>query len=303
MGTIQDSGQTSRWPAIPSLSPVKVQGLLRTAASEWSRHNAPRLGAALAYYTVLSLAPTLVIVAAIGGLLYGEQAVRGELYWQIRDVVGTDTAAVVETLLKSAHSPGAGTLAGFLGFAALLVGASSAFVELRDALNYIWDAPPRASSGAWDLVRNRFFSFLMVLGVGFLSLVSLALSASTQAVESYSSKFIAFPAPALEAGNFVLTFVVTSFLFALIYRIVPEVPVGWQDVAIGSILTAGLFAIGKALIGFYLGKAAVGSPYGAAGSLVVLLVWVYYSAQIFLYGAELTHVVAVRRNRTLSVKK
>jgi membrane protein len=272
-----------------------VWSIFREAASEWSRHNAPRLGAALAYYTVLSLAPTLVIVAAVCGFVFGEQAVVGKIYWQIRDVVGSQTASIVEALLKSAHRPAAGILATLLGVIALLVGASGAFMELRDALNYIWDVPARTGSGAWGLVRDRFYSFAMVLGVGFLLIVSLALSAMTQAAASYSGRYISIPAPAVAAGNFLTTFLVTSILFALIYRIVPEVRVDWQDVAIGSMMTAALFAAGKLLIGFYLGKAGVGSAYGAAGSVVVLLVWVYYSAQVFLYGAELTHVVALRR--------
>ncbi len=269
--------------------------LFMEAASQWSKHNASRLGAALAYYSVLSLAPLVVVVVAICGFAFGEQAVQGQVYWQIKDLVGSQSAAVVQTLLKQAHQPSAGILASVAGFIVLLLGASGVFIELRDTLNYIWDAPVPKSSGVWSVVRLRFFSFAMILGIGFLLIVSLAFSAAIQAVGKYAAHYITMPAAMLETVNFIVTFLATSFLFALIYRFIPEVPIDWADVGMGSVVTAALFAIGKFLIGLYLGKAGVGSAYGAAGSLVVLLVWVYYSSQIFLYGAEFTHVYALHR--------
>jgi membrane protein len=264
----------------------------REAGFEWARHNAPRLGAALAYYTVLSLAPTLVLVVAISSFAFGDEAVRGQLYWQIKDLVGNQGAIAVQTMLKNAHLQHSGILATVLGLSTLLLGASGVFGELRDTLNFIWGAPSEEGFGIWNTIRYRFFSFAMVVGIGFLMMVSLAVSALIQAMGDYVGRFISLPAPMLEMINFVITFVVTAFLFALIYRIVPDVKISWGDVAIGSVATAALFSLGKFLIGLYLGKASVGSAYGAAGSLVVLLVWVYYSAQIFLYGAEFTRVYA-----------
>jgi membrane protein len=268
--------------------------LFRDAAFRWSEHNAPRLGAALAFYTVLSLAPLLVILVAIGGFAFGEQAVRGEIFWQIRSMVGDDGAQLVQTLLKTAHRPETGLIAGSVGIIILFAGASAVFLELRETLNYIWGGPgsnsARSDSAIRNAVRQRCFAFAIVLGIGFLLIVSITVSAVMQ-------YFSILPAPVLEAINVLVTFGSMSFLFALMYRVIPEVRVDWEDVAIGSLLTAALFAGGRYLIGLYLGKASVGSAYGAAGSLVVLLVWVYYSSQIFLYGAEFTRLYADRRVR------
>lgn len=273
----------------------------RDAWSGWLKHNAPRLGAALAYYAVLSLAPALIVGVAICGLVFGPQAVRGQVYWEVKDVVGSQIAEIVETLLKSAYRPGVGILATTLSFITMLVGASGVFIELRDTLNYIWDAPEKNDQGIRSLIRDRILSFAMVIGAGLLLTASLAVSAVLQAAGSYSSQYLSVPNSVLELSNFVATFAVTSFLFALIYRVIPEVRVDWRDVAIGGILTALLFSVGKALIGLYLGKAGVGSAYGAAGSLVVLLVWVYYSAQIFLFGAEFTYAYSRQRRSSIAV--
>ncbi|HVW87330.1 MAG TPA: YihY/virulence factor BrkB family protein, partial [Bryobacteraceae bacterium] len=230
-------------------------GLFKEAASHWSDHNAPRMGAALAYYTVLSLAPLLVVVVAVSGFAFGEQAVRGQIYWQIKDVIGSQAAGVVQTLLKAAHQPESGIFATIVGFIVLLLGASGVFIELRDTLNFIWEAPTAQSSGIWSMVRHRFFSFAMVLGIGFLLMVSLALSAIIQAAGSYAAQFVSIPPPILEGINFAVTFIVTAFLFALIYKLIPEVPIDWEDVVFGAIMTAAFFTIGKFVIGLYLGKA------------------------------------------------
>ncbi len=269
--------------------------ILRIAGGAWSRHNASRLGAALAYYAVLSLAPTLILVLAIAGAMFGREAVRGEIYWQIRDVAGWQIAAAVQGLLQSAYAPRTGVVAGTLGFAAILFGASGLFVELRDTLNFIWNAPTQNLTGAWQLVRERFLAFAMVIGAGCLLTLSLAFTALIQALSVYSKDYLLLPAPLLGLANFVVSLVIASILFALIYRIIPEVRVDWRDVAVGSMLTAVLFSAGRILIGLYLGRAGVGSAYGAAGSLVVLLVWVYYSAQIFLFGAEFTYAWAQQK--------
>lgn len=264
--------------------------LFKEAAALWSKHNAPRLGAALAYYTALSLAPLVVAVVAVSGLVFGEEAARGEIYWEIKDLVGSQAAAVVQTLLKSAHRPAAGIIASVVGFIVLLFGASGVFVELRDTLNYIFDAPASKSSGLWELLRYRFFSFAMVLGIGFLLMVSLTISAVIQAMGAFAAHYVAIPPAGLEAINFAVSFAVISLLFGLIYKVIPEVSNRWSDVSVGAVITAALFTAGKLALGLYLGKAGVGSAYGAAGSLIVLLVWVYYSSQVFLFGAEFTFV-------------
>ncbi len=270
-------------------------GIFRDAGLAWSRHNAPRLGAALAYYGVLSLAPTLILVLAISSAAFGPEAVRGEIYWQVRDFAGWQIASAVQGLLKSAYAPRVGFLAGSLGFAVIVFSASGLFVELRDTLNFIWNAPVQSRTSAWQLVRERFLAFAMVIGTGCLLTLSLAFTALVQARSAYSHGYLLLPAPVIESVNFVVSLTITTFLFALIYRIIPEVRVDWRDVAVGSVLTALLFSVSKLLIGVYLGRAGVGSAYGAAGSLVVLLVWVYYSAQIFLFGAEFTYAWAQHR--------
>ncbi len=269
----------------------------RKAGSDWMDHNDTSQGAAIAFYTVLSLAPLLVVVVAVAGFFFGEDAVRGELYWQLRNLIGSEAASTVQNLLKAAHHPAAGIAASVIGFLVLLMGASGVFLQLRQTLNYIWGVDPNVDSGFRGMVRSRLFSFAMILGVGFLLVVSLAVSAVISAMGAYASGFISIPAPVLQVISFIVTFVVTSFLFALIYKFVPETKIDWEDVATGAIFTALLFDIGKILIGLYLGKASVGSAYGAAGSLVVLLVWVYYSSQVFLFGAEFTHVYASARDR------
>ena len=272
--------------------------LIWDAALQWSRHNAPRLGAALAYYTVLSLAPILILVVAVCGYFFGAQTVREQLYRQISQTVGTQSAAIIESLLTGTQRYAGEGSASLLGAAVLLVGASGVFVELRDALNYIWDAPPNTGSGILLFIRDRFFSFAMVLTVGFLLALSLAASALAHLFAGNAG--LRFSAPVLIAGNFIVAFFVKAFLFALIYRVIPEARVEWRDVAMGATVTAILFEAGDFFITYYLGKAGIGSAYGAAGSLVALLVWVYYSAQIFLYGAEVTHVYALSRRRMAS---
>ncbi|MGI8991865.1 MAG: YihY/virulence factor BrkB family protein [Bryobacteraceae bacterium] len=269
--------------------------LLRRTAVQWNTHNAPRLGAALAYYTVLSIAPLLVVVVAIASLVFGQEAAKGQLVWEIQDTVGAEAAKSIQSILQSAHRPSTGVLATVLGVGTLLIGASAVFGELRDSLNLIWDVPIPEGSGLWGMIKYRFFSFAMVLGIGFLLLVSLVLSAIVAWMSKYLSEFHAVPATLLHVGNILLSFLVITLLFALIYKLIPDVPIQWRDVWIGAAATSILFTLGKTVIGLYLGRASIGSAYGAAGSLVILLVWVYYSAQIFFFGAEFTHVYAMRK--------
>jgi membrane protein len=270
--------------------------LFTDAAAAWSAHNAQRLGAALAYYTVFSLAPLLLIFVSIAGMVFGDQAARGELYWQIRAVAGHESALFIQQLLKDAriHAT-SGILATVFGFGVLILGASGVFAELRDDLNFIWDVPaaPRESL-LRGMLRYELHSFGLVIGSGLLITLSLAASIAIQAGEKYALAYITVPVYVLEAGSFAITFFATTFLFGLVYTIVPERRVPWTDAAVGSLVTAILFTAGKSLVAVYLGRAGVGSLYGAASSLIVLLAWVYYSSQIFLFGAEFTHVYSQR---------
>ena len=265
--------------------------LLKTTATRWMDHNTPRLGAALAYYTVLSMAPLLVVAVAIAGLIFGEQAARGEIVNQVSSLVGRDIAKIIQDLLKASHEQNHGIAASVIGGLTLLIGASAVFGELRDALNLIWGHKDE-SLGWKGMVKVRLFTFTVVLVVGFMLLVSLVVNAVLTFVSTYLSSLFRVP-PILDLVVApLLAVLVTALLFALIYKYIPEVPVQWRDVRVGALFTAVLFSIGRSLIGLYLGKASVGSAYGAAGSLVVLLVWVYYSSQIFFFGAEFTKVYA-----------
>jgi membrane protein len=285
---------------LASLHPSRVEDWKHLALATlggWRKHDLPTLSAALAYYTVLSLAPLLILAVAIGGLLFGEQAARGQIVWEIRDLVGKQGAEAVQSMLQQARHPATGLFATIIGLITLVVGASGVFAQLRDSLNLIWDAPAQASGGIGAAIKYRFFSFAMVFGIGFLLLVSLIVSAALSAIEKYWAHLL--PTPALLQGfNFLLSLAVETTLFALIYKIVPDVRVAWRSVWLGAACTGLLFTAGKLLIGVYLGKASVGSAYGAAGSLVILLVWVYYSSQIFFTGAVLTHEMAAQQHET-----
>ena len=288
------------------LRPKEFPALLKETVSEWIDDNVPRLGASLAFYTLLSLAPLLVVVVAIAGIAYGKQAAQGQLFWQIRDLVGPDGARTIQGLLEGAYKPGTGALATVLGLLTLAIGASSVVVELRAALNTIWHVRTKPDdtrlSGVYRLVKERFYSFALVLGVGFLLLVSLVLNACLAAVGKFFGGFLPAPEGLLQAATSVISFLVITGLFAAIYKLVPEVHLEWSDVTVGAAFTAFLFSVGKHLIGLYLGKASFGSTYGAAGSLVVVLVWVYYSSQLFFFGAEFTKVYTKKYGSHMKAK-
>jgi membrane protein len=263
--------------------------LLKETADAWSADYAPSMGAALSYYTLFSIAPLLLIVIGVAGVVFGPDAARGEMFGQLAGLIGPDGAKAVEGLLQAADRPAQGTIATIVGVLTLLLGATTVFGELQNALDRIWRAPARAAAkGWWTLLRTRLLSFGMILGIAFLLMVSLVLSAAISVLGKWwgSAEIMA------HALEIVLSFGLTTVLFALIYKFIPRVHVGWRDVWIGAAVTALLFAVGKLLIGLYLGKTAVASAFGAAGSLVVVMVWVYYSAQIFLFGAEFTWVYA-----------
>ena len=279
--------------------------LLRDAAASWVDDYAPSMGAALAFYTLFSIAPLLLIVISVAGLVFGEQAARGEIMAQVSGLVGTDSARAIESVLEGLNRPAAGITGTLVGVLVLLVGATTVFAELRDAMDRIWRSPQPPSGGLTHLLRVRLLSLGLVLGIGFLLIVSLVVSAVLAALGKWWAPWFGEVELLAQALNIGVGFVLISALFAMIYKWMPRVKLAWRDVAIGAALTALLFTVGKTLIGLYIGRSGVASPFGAAGSLVVLLLWVYYSAQIFLLGAEFTWVYARRygslRNRSQEV--
>lgn len=264
----------------------------RSAFAKWNYHEAPRLGAALAYYTLLSTAPLMVLIVAICSLAFDQSTAEQGLLHHIQPLIGTEGTTTIKLLLESAHQRGSGILATGLALLTLLWGASSVFVELRSSLNTIWGLP-RSSSSLWSIVTERLASFAMVLALGVLLLLSLLLSTAFTVFETFFSEFVPLHAALWsEVANVMVTLFATAFLCSLIFRYVPDARIALRDVAIGAVVTSILFTIGKALLALYIGTAAFGSTYGAAGSLVAFVVWVYYSSQIFLFGAVFTRVYA-----------
>ena len=270
---------------------INTWEVLREAAHEWMEDKASQLGAAMAFYSVLSLAPLLVIAIAIAALVFGEQEAKDQLAGQMTELMGPAGAEAVVELIQQAQQPRAGTIAALLGLATLLFGASGVFGQLQDAMNTIWEVKPEPM-GVWGYIRSRFLSFAMVLGTGFLLLASLVLSAWVTGVSDLLARQMAGLDTLAQMANQLISFGVVMVLFALIFRMLPDTNVAWRDVWFGAAITALLFSIGKYLIGLYLGTSSVGSAYGAAGSLVVLVLWIYYSAQIMFFGAEVTQVWA-----------
>ena len=267
--------------------------LLKETAASWSSHKAPRLGAALAFYTLLSIAPLLVLVVAIFRLVLDRTSAQQQLLQQVQALAGTSVSNSLQSILLSHHHAGHGIMAGIIAIGTLLFGASGVFVELREDLNLIWDAPPVPSSTVRQMVFQRLVSFAMVLSLGGLLLLSLLASAALAVVTRLFQGLVPLPAAILgEVANIIFPLIALSILFALIYKFVPDVPISWRDVSTGAVATSALFVIGKGLLTLYLATAGVGSTYGAAGSLVAFVVWVYYSAQIFFFGAVFTQVYA-----------
>jgi membrane protein len=274
------------------LRPRAVSGLLKTAYSEWSKDKAPRMGAALAYYTIFSLAPLLIIAVAIAGLAFGMQAAQGEIAGQIQGLVGRDGAKAIQAMIQSAHKPAHGLIGSMIGVFALFLGASGVFCEMQDALNSIWRVNPAGEPAIRSLIKARFLSFGMVLGIGFLLLVSLLISALLAAATKYLGGMLPIPAVLFESLDFLLSLFFITVLFAMIFKLLPNAKIAWSDVWIGAALTSLLFTAGKFVIGFYIGKSLSASAYGAAGSLVVVVAWIYYSALLLYFGAEFTRVYA-----------
>lgn len=267
--------------------------LVKSAASAWVDDYAPSMGAALSYYTIFSLAPLLLIVISVAGLFFGADAVRGEIFGQLRGLMGDDAAKAVEAILTTVSKPAESITATVVGIVVLLIGATAVFGELQDSLDRIWRAPVAVkSNGLWGLLRARLLSFGMILGIAFLLMVSLVMGAVMAALGRWwGGAFVGWELLA-QFVNLLVGFALTTAVFAMIYKLMPRVQVRWDDVWLGALVTSLLFTVGKLLIGLYIGKSGVASGFGAAGSLVVILIWVYYSAQIFLIGAEFTWVYA-----------
>ncbi len=276
---------------------LRATGRILTAAAQaWVDDRAPRMGAALAYYTLFSIAPLLVIVLSVAGLVFGEQAARGELFAQLAALVGPDGARTIESLLESVSRPGQGILGTVVGVLLMVFGATTVLAELQDAMDRILRVPEAATSnGVLSWLRVRLLSLGLVLGIGFLLMVSLLLSAALAALGKWSAPYFSDDWLLLASLlNFGLSFGFVATLFAMLYKWLPRAAIGWHDVWLGAVITALLFSVGKWGIGLYIGRTSVASGYGAAGSLVVLMLWVYFSAQIFLFGAEITSVHAHR---------
>jgi membrane protein len=267
--------------------------LTKAAASSWVDDYAQSMGAALAYYTMLSIAPFLLIVISLAGMIFGVEAARGEIAAQLQGLMGREGAQAVQKLLESASKPAESMTAAVAGLVLLLVGATSVFAELQDALDRIWRAPKRSRRGILSLLRARLLSFGTIAGISFLMMVSLVVSAGLAAIGKLWGPRFSDWQSLVAVVNVVFSYALTTTVFAMIYKVMPRVRVAWRDVLIGATVTALLFTIGKSLIGLYIGRSGLTSGFGAAGSLVMAMVWVYYSAQIFLLGAEFTWAYAL----------
>jgi membrane protein len=267
--------------------------LIVDTVTSWNDHDASTQSAALAFYTMFSLAPLLLVVIALFGLAFGAQAVSGEILTEFQDWMGKDAASLVQGILATAAEHNTNRLAYILGILTLIFGASGVFVQLQQSLNRIWGVVPKPGAVITSLLRKRMLSFAVVLGIGFLLVVSLILSTALTALGDYLERRYQLPVTLLHAANILASFVLVTLLFALIYRLLPDVKLAWRDVVLGAVVTSVLFGVGKTLIGFYLGRTGAASAYGAAGSLVMLLSWVYYSALVFLLGAEFTRVYSL----------
>jgi membrane protein len=277
------------------INPKEVWQILREAFTEFNQENVARLGAGLAYYTLFAIAPLLIVAIGVAGMVFGAEAARGEVVRQIDGMVGREGALAIQEMLASVSRPGRSVPATIVGLITLFLGATSAFASLQGALNEVWNVKEKPRGPVLGFLRGRLLSFGLVLGVGFLLLVSLALSAALAALGNLMSSSLPGGATLWAIVNFLISFGFTTILFAMIYKVLPDVPLTWRDVWMGGLITSLFFTLGKTLIGLYLGHSAIGSSFGAAGSIIVLLVWVYYSSQILLFGAEVTQAVVRRR--------
>jgi len=266
--------------------------VLKETATGWDEDNVARLAASLAYYTLLSVAPLIILAVAVAGLAFGQVAAREHIGGELARVVGAGAAGAIQSIAKNAHTPGTGVFSIVIGVLVLLFGASGVFGELQSALNTVWDVAPKPGRGVWGVVKDRFFSFTLVVGVAFLLLVSLIVSAALTWVGQVFESSLPGGAVVWQVLNFGISILVVTALFGLMFKTLPDALIQWRDVWVGAAVTAALFTLGKFLLGLYLGSAGVSSAYGAAGSIVALVIWVYYSSQVLLVGAEFTEVYA-----------
>jgi membrane protein len=283
-----------RWGIIGGMTLRLYFSLLKDTVAPWSAHKAQWLGAALAYYTVFSLAPLLIILIAIVGFVYGPAAAQARLIGQLQAVVGPESASLVGSMVTSAYRSNSDVIATLIGVGTLVFGALGVFGQLQAAINTIWDVKPSKVFAVRRLLRDRLVSLGMVLGTGFLLLLSLVASTALVAVSGYVGTLLPAPAIVLAGANLAFWLAVSTLLFGVLFKFLPDAPVGWSDVWHGAALTSLLFTAGRVAIAWYLGAGTITTVYGTAGSLAVLLVWIYYSAQILLFGAEFTHVYAMR---------
>jgi len=295
----KDAEPSTSTPALPKFEQTSTSWIGRqwqifmAAANAWMDDYAPSMGAALSYYTLFSLAPLLVLIIAIAGMVFGQDAAQGAIIAQFQSIMGQQGAMALQALLKAAREPSTGVVASIVGGVLLLVGATATFAELQTDLDRIWRVPAKAKpSGIWGWLRSRILSFGLVLGLAFMLMISLVVSAALAAASDWLGGVTAAESVLANGLNFVASFALFTVLFAMIYKIMPTAKISWHDVWMGSAVTALLFNVGKALIGVYLAKSSVASGFGAAGSFVILVAWFYYSAQIFLFGAEYTWVYA-----------
>jgi membrane protein len=275
-----------------SLKPIVE--LVKQTASEWIDLGVSRMGAALAFYTLFAIAPLFVIVLAMAGFWFGEEAARREFFSQVSGLVGSEGGEAIQALVSAAHKPKNGAWATLIALATLFVGATGVFVQLQDALNQIWGVRRTAGRGLRNFIKDRLLSFVLIVGIGFLLLVSLVLSAGLSALGKFMVGLLPAQANLWQGLNFVVSFGVITLLFAMIFKVLPDVKLAWRDVWLGAMITALLFNLGKFLLGLYLGRSSVTSAYGAASSLVIVLLWVYYSAQILFFGAKFTQIYSTR---------
>ncbi len=288
---------------LPPLKPLKefrladFKTIFFQAFNQWNKHNATRLGASLAFYSLLSLAPLMLVVVSIVGLVFGHSAAQQQIIGEVQSLVGPTAGKAMAAFLEGSQNTTHGVIATLLGLITLLFSASGVVIELRDALNLVWDVPAQNTTGMRILtafIKDRLFSFAIVLGIGFLLIVSLVISTWIAAIGEFSASLFPGETALLHIGNMIVSFLVLTFLFAAIYKVMPDVHLEWRDVIFGGAVTSILFTVGKLLLGIYLGRASYQSMYGAAASVVILIAWFYYSAQIFFLGAEFTRAFAAR---------
>ncbi len=303
MTTKTDGSQKSVARVREKGSLAAVWSMLKETIQHWTADNVPTHGAALAYYTVFAVAPLLLIAIAIAATIFGSEAASGELFRIIREWTGDSSAAFLQDIVRNGNShPQAGVVSSIIGGVVLLFGASSVFVQLQTSLNQIWHVEDRQGQGIKGTIRSRLISFAFVVASGILLLASLLFTAGISFAGNYFAGMRGSFEVAVQILNALVSIGIVTVLFALIYRFLPDVQIGWRDVWIGALLTAILFTVGKSLVGIYLGRSGVGSVFGAAGSLIVFLVWVFYSAQIIFFGAEFTRVHAMRNHKIAGVR-